>query len=1001
MIARTVLRAIALTAALLAASSALAADVFQMPSGWKSLEFASVGNAGNASDKTGYGAVSNSYSLAKYDVTAGQYVQFLNAVASDDPYGLYAPEMAASADCNIQRLGSPGGYSYSVDSSSANRPVNYLSFGSAARFCNWLTNGQKSGAEDATTTEDGSYFLNGATSNAQLLTVVRKSEARYVLPTIDEWYKAAYHKNDGITGNFWLYPTRSDAAPVAEAPPGRSEPPGSANYHSVLGAVHLSDVGAYLQSPGPYGTFDQGGLLYQWTDSLLTTTYSGFAMMNSSWLSSSSDQLRSDYKIYPWSPVDQYNFMGFRVAEVPEPSTLWLAGACLLLWGGMKAKVIGRLARVRFGVFFVAAAMSFIAAPAWAGFSLPGYTPQVVKTETALNHADAKYFTNGLWESSGLDVPMTTNFTLPVCQDIRYARLYLDVWGGTNQYLGQVTASLNGTNLPLININGTSDSNPTFNGSSNCVYGTGSGVWQIAYSSIASLLKKDGTENVLNFTVTDPHANPEDQYFDGRTFCASLMAVYTDPTINQSLDYFLAEADGTLRKAPGTAGSPTERTVAISGVNTSNVVGAQYTAGYTHGTTDQKDQLYFNNTRLGNSTNDVALGDSLSYGPSNIPFNVKGLLAATNSIRYSVKESVLGTPGEAYLRANVGLLTVTHPAFPTLSTWLSAASGDWGTAGNWNNGIPQCVTDTATFGNVSGGASTVQVRLGANRTLSQLAFTSTGSRSYTITRQTGDTSSALILDNGASPALVTVTGTNNHTIDAPVVLRSDATFTTTAGKTLTVSKPVGEDGGAKSVMKNGNGTLVFSQPNTYTGNTTVNGGTLTYSAASGSPAVGIGAILTINDSAKVFVSGATDPFTSGSVHQSIVNHSKPSGSDAGLNFNSGHTIVIGRLDGLEGSTRIANGTILTASYIRQDMLILDGGSKLILGTVGAGGASAVGQVPEPGTMILLISGMAATLSWFLYTSRIGATRLAADGTSAIGRKSPPCRRRLNNCFYNA
>ena len=34
------------------------------------------------------------------------------------------------------------------------------------------------------------------------------------LPTEDEWYKAAYHKNDGVTGNYYLYPTSSNAAPT-------------------------------------------------------------------------------------------------------------------------------------------------------------------------------------------------------------------------------------------------------------------------------------------------------------------------------------------------------------------------------------------------------------------------------------------------------------------------------------------------------------------------------------------------------------------------------------------------------------------------------------------------------------------------------------------------------------------------------------------------------------------------------------------------------------------
>jgi formylglycine-generating enzyme required for sulfatase activity len=321
--AKTILATVA--AWLLLAATVASADVFTMPSGQKSMEFVTVGNPGNPADKTGLGAVGYTYQMGTYDVTASQYVQFLNAVAGSDPYGLYYGPMSGSAYCNIQRSGAAGSYTYNVDPAWANRPVNYVSFGAAARFCNWLTNGQPTGGEGLTTTEDGSYYLNGATDNATLLAVTRKAGARYVLPSADEWYKAAYHKNDGVTGNYWAYPTRSDSPPSKALPPGQSSPPGSANYGAVTPTDNrLTDVGAYTDSFGPYGTFDQAGLLYQWTDTLLTTSYSGFEMFNSSFLSGSTAQMKSDYAVYPWSPTNQYNFNGFRVAEVPEPATLGL-----------------------------------------------------------------------------------------------------------------------------------------------------------------------------------------------------------------------------------------------------------------------------------------------------------------------------------------------------------------------------------------------------------------------------------------------------------------------------------------------------------------------------------------------------------------------------------------------------------------------------------------------------------------------------------------------------
>lgn len=296
--------------------------------------------------------------------------------------------------------------------------------------------------------------------------------------------------------------------------------------------------------------------------------------------------------------------------------------------------------------------------PVWAGYLQPGYDLQVIQSDHGLANTAVSYQTNSLWDPQGSNkyVDVNTTFTTPACQDVRFGRLYLDVWGGNNAYTCSVTASLNGTPLTTVNMGGTNDSNPTFSAAQTCVYGTGSGMWQIAYSGIGTLLKKDGTVNTLAFKVNDPKG-----LFDGRTACASLIAVYTDPSVNQTLDYFLAEADGTMRKTSGTNNSPSQRSLTITGIDTTAVIGATYIAGYTHGTTGEKDQVYFNGVALGGSTNDVALGTTSDYGPSNHAFDVTSLLAGSSTIRYSVGAADIGVSGESYLRANIGLLEVTHP----------------------------------------------------------------------------------------------------------------------------------------------------------------------------------------------------------------------------------------------------------------------------------------------------------------------------------------------------
>jgi hypothetical protein len=90
-------------------------------------DLVTVGNAGNAADTTTYGGVAYEYQIGKYDVTIGQYTEFLNAVAATDTYSLYNTSMATDLNvAGISRTGSSGSYTYSVINNggdSSNRPI--------------------------------------------------------------------------------------------------------------------------------------------------------------------------------------------------------------------------------------------------------------------------------------------------------------------------------------------------------------------------------------------------------------------------------------------------------------------------------------------------------------------------------------------------------------------------------------------------------------------------------------------------------------------------------------------------------------------------------------------------------------------------------------------------------------------------------------------------------------------------------------------------------------
>ncbi len=91
---------------------------------------------------------------------------------------------------------------------------------------------------------------------------------------------------------------------------------------------YLTNVGAFSGSASYYGTFDQGGNVWEWNDAISGTSR-GFR--GGSWNSYgySGANLQSNDS-NSTTPSNEYSVLGFRVATVPEPSTVML----MLLEGG-------------------------------------------------------------------------------------------------------------------------------------------------------------------------------------------------------------------------------------------------------------------------------------------------------------------------------------------------------------------------------------------------------------------------------------------------------------------------------------------------------------------------------------------------------------------------------------------------------------------------------------------------------------------------------------------
>ena len=310
------------------------------------IETVHVGDIGNTGELSGAGAggygpdsscgaVNDEYNIGKYEVTTGQYRDFLNAVADTDTYGLYNTNMWSDAKgCKIERSGSPGSYTYSVAGDWANRPVNYVSWGDAARFANWLHNNQPIGGQVPGTTEDGSYFLNGAMSDTELLAVVRDTgNATWVIPTENEWYKAAYY--DPASSSYYKYPTSSNSAPgrdMTEATNQGNNANSSGTPFPIDPPHYTTVAGEFDKSDSPHGTFDQGGNVFEWNETILYAAASSHRGIRGGAFDSMAFVFQpASQRMYADHPTDELDTFGFRVAEVPEPAALILMASGLPL----------------------------------------------------------------------------------------------------------------------------------------------------------------------------------------------------------------------------------------------------------------------------------------------------------------------------------------------------------------------------------------------------------------------------------------------------------------------------------------------------------------------------------------------------------------------------------------------------------------------------------------------------------------------------------------------
>ncbi len=266
------------------------------------MEFVAIGNAGNADDTTGApnpaGSVAYAYNMGKYEVSEDMITKF-----------------NASQTLQITQ-----------DSRGANKPATNVSWNEAARFTNWLNTSTGGSAAYKFTTSgvnDNISLWSSGDAGYDALNPYRNSLATYVLPSMDEWYKAAYYNPN--TSSYFDYANGSNSAPTAVAS-------GTAANTAVYGQLFGQGPADITSAGGlsPYGIMGLSGNVYEWEEtSYVLNNSSGSSdrgFRGGSW-SYNSDGLSSSTR-GNGNPALEDSIFGFRVASVsssaaavPEPGS--------------------------------------------------------------------------------------------------------------------------------------------------------------------------------------------------------------------------------------------------------------------------------------------------------------------------------------------------------------------------------------------------------------------------------------------------------------------------------------------------------------------------------------------------------------------------------------------------------------------------------------------------------------------------------------------------------
>ena len=303
----------ALTLASFFAISRVHADQFGTAGNTFTIDFVTVGNPGNGNDAgAGGGLYSSPYGGVPYVFQMGV----------TEVSGSMVSNATASGLLNV-----------SASLAGSNQPATNVTWYEAAAFVNWM---------NASKGHQAAYNLNSQANFLTLWTspeawqaggenLYRHKDAVYFLPSENEWYKAAYHKNDGVTANYWDYATASNTIPTAVS---SGTATGTAVFYNGINAYSSPANVSAVGGASSYGTRGQNGnvdeMMESAFDSVNDQGNENRAYRGGYWFHTE-DAMRSSGRFSRVSS-GQSTDVGFRVASVPEPSaTILMVGSAVAL----------------------------------------------------------------------------------------------------------------------------------------------------------------------------------------------------------------------------------------------------------------------------------------------------------------------------------------------------------------------------------------------------------------------------------------------------------------------------------------------------------------------------------------------------------------------------------------------------------------------------------------------------------------------------------------------